>query len=203
VPVLDVHLIPLEAPGAILTSRLQALPNTLARVGRDTGFFAQSDPLEAGNTSTLAWAWTPNQTPRAGGFQQRQLNKYRGLAVHASGQVTASEALPTDSMGALINASELQTKTAMLLVVAAGHLSTGQRIAVAASISPADRVWEGNPTEVGGRHQGRLRIQTDLALYTTPDLAVLSTAVRAGGRSGDVAAELAARLIQAVRESPN
>jgi hypothetical protein len=141
-PVLDVHLVPLNGTSPVLASRLQALPDALARAGRDTGFFAESDPLQTSNDSTLAWAWTSNTSQPGIGFHQRHPNDYRGLAVHVSGQVTAFEALPTDFAGALVNKPELQTRTAQLLAAAATHLPPdAQRIAVAASITP--------PTESG------------------------------------------------------
>ncbi len=203
-PVLDVHLIPLNGISPVLTSRLQALPDALARAGRDTGFFAQSDPLQTSNDSTLAWAWTPNTAQPGIGFHQRRVNDYRGLAVHVSGQVTAFEALPTDFAGALVNKPELQTRIARLLATAATHLPPdAQRIAVAASINPADRVWEGDPADVNGRTGSRMRITTGLVMYTSPDLAVPADALRAGNHTGDVAAELAARLLQTIREAPS
>lgn len=203
-PVLDVHLIPLNGTSPFLASRLQALPNVLARAGRDTGFFADSDPLQTDNDSTLAWAWTPNTSQPGIGFHQRHPNDYRGLAVHVSGQVTAFEALPTDFAGALVNKPELQTRTARLLAASATHLPPdAQRIAVAASINPADRVWEGDPADVNGRTGGRMRITTGLVMYTSPDLAVPADALRAGNHTGDVAAELAARLLQTIREAPS
>jgi hypothetical protein len=114
--------------------------------------------------------------------------------------VSAFEALPTDFMGALVNQAELQRRLARLLTLAAGALPTGTtEVAPAASLAPLDRVFEGDPSKVGGRHQGTMRMTTGAAAVMNPTATVSVRAVM--DHSGDVAAEMAAELIDGLRQT--
>ncbi|WP_435122582.1 DUF4062 domain-containing protein [Micromonospora tulbaghiae] len=196
-PVLDVHLVPTAAP-PMRALRLQALPSELARRARDTGFFQERDQVAVGNNGYAAWAWVSDQ-PGAGGLTERLEHEYRGVAVFVSGQVVAFRALPTDFAGALVDHSELQRRSSDLLAAGALHLPEGAgHVAVAATLAPLDRVFEGNPAKVGGRTSGSLRTRQGGAAVMHPTSAVAAEAVTR--HTGDVAAEIAAVLLQAVRD---
>ena len=65
--------------------------------------------------------------------------------VLVAGQVTAFEALPTDFAGALIDPADLRGRLVRLLAVAVPQLPPDAgRVAVAAALAPADRVFEGD-----------------------------------------------------------
>lgn len=200
-PVLDVHLVPVGAQ-PLRATQLQALPASLTRAARDVGFFTETDAVQAASDSAMAWSWVPNQ--RGGGagsyLNDRQEHTHRGLLAHRSGQVTVFEALTTDSMGALVNREELQRRLARLMSLAAGALPAGTTVvAPAASLSPLDRVFEGDPSKVGGRHQGTMRMTSAAAAVMNPTATVSVRAVI--DHSGDVAAELAAEVLDGLRQT--
>ncbi|MCZ2847422.1 DUF4062 domain-containing protein [Modestobacter sp. VKM Ac-2978] len=199
-PVLDVHLVPVSAQ-PLRATQLQGLPTLLTRSARDAGFFAETDAVQASSDPAVAWSWVPNQHGGGAGFlSDRQEHTYRGLLAHRSGQVTVFEALPTDSMGALVNREELQRRLARLMVLAAGAVPPGtDTVAPAASLSPLDRLFEGDPAKVGGRHQGIMRMTTGAASVMNPTATVSLRAVM--DHSGDVAAELAAELLDGMRQA--
>lgn len=200
-PVLDVHLVPLGA-APILATRLRMLPSEIARMGRDTGFFRESDQLRTGNDSGAAWAWVPDQPTPGSSLGDRQEHEHRGCAVYDNGQVVAFQALPTDFMGALVNLPELQRRTAGLLAVAARHLAPrASSVAVAATLAPLDKVFEGDPARVGGRNSGHLRTRQGLIAVMPPVMAVAADAV--ARHTGDIAGEVAAALLQSLRDAPH
>lgn len=200
-PVVEVHLIPV-ANRPILASRMQSWGSDLARTGREAGFFSQEDHLQVGSNSRAAWAWVPDGTAGGGSFlQERQVHQYRGVAVLRSGQLMAFESLPTDFIGALVNHEELQQRGAHLLDVSSRLLpvegGTGT-VAIAAALGPLDRVLEGDPSKVNGRSSGSLGLQRGGSAMMVPDRAVPGAAIAA--HTGDIAGEIAAILMEGVRE---
>jgi hypothetical protein len=102
-------------------------------------------------------------------------------------------------MGALVNREDLQRRLSRLVVLAAGAMPSGTTaVAPAASLAPLDRVFEGDPSKVGGRHQGTMRMTTGAAAVMNPIATVSLRAVI--DHSGDVAAEMAAELLDGLRQ---
>lgn len=199
-PVLEVHLVPVP-PELVLAGRLQSLPTDITRTARDHGFFTETAAVVAGNDGEAAWAVVRESARGGVGFNDRRDHEHRGVAFLASGQVTAFHALPTDLMGALVDAGDLQRRVATLLPICATLLHTvSGTIAVAAAISPLDKVFEGDPSRVGGRNSGGMRMRQELAAQMQPAATVGAAAL--ASHNGDVAAEVAARLLQAVRDVP-
>jgi hypothetical protein len=200
-PVLDAHLVPVGAQ-PLRATQLQGLPGVLTRSARDAGFFAETDAVQAASNSAMAWSWVPNQSGGGAGsfLTDRQEPTHRGILVHRSGQVSVFEALPTDFMGALVNRDDLQRRLSRLMVLAAGvapsHITA---VAPAASLAPLDRVFEGDPSKVGGRHQGTMRMTTGAAAVMHPTATVSLSAVI--DFSGDVGAEMAAELLDGLRQA--
>lgn len=56
-----------------------------------------------------------------------------------------SRSLVTDTMGTLVNQQSVQTDLALLFGLVAPQLPEAESIALAAGLSNADRVWEGDP----------------------------------------------------------
>lgn len=73
-------------------------------------------------------------------------------------------------------------------------------MAPAVAMSAAERVWEGDPGEVGPRSAGSLRSQSGLTIVLEPKFVVGAEDLRR--TTGDVAAELAARIVNDVRRLP-
>ncbi len=170
-PVFDVHLVPLGG-SPILRSRLQQLPRVLARTGRETGFIEEDDALVSGTARDAAWTWVGEQRSPGIGLTERHEPTYRGLIAIASGQVSAFRALPTDFAGALVDRADLQRRAVELLLAAARHLSDDVGpVAIAAGVGPLDRLFEGDPALVTGRHGGPIRMRQGQVAVMTSDLA--------------------------------
>ncbi len=199
-PILEVHLVPVP-PELLLAGRLQSLPTFITRTGRDQGFFADNDAVVAGNDAGGAWAVVRESGEGGRGWRDRREHQHRGVAVLATGQVMAAQALPTDLMGTLVDAGDLQRRVASMLPVAATLLGpTSAVLAVAAAVSPLDRLFEGDPARLGGRGSGEMRMRQGLAATMPPNATVSAAAL--ASHNGDVAAEVAAHLLQTVRDAP-
>lgn len=198
-PVLDVHLIPLDG-GQLRATRMSQLPNVLTRAARDAGLFTETDPVEAGNTAELAWTTSRTSSSTSRGFGIPHHNeRWRGVLVHRTGQVSVFESLPADWIGALVNEHDLQQRLSWLLVAAAAHLSPQVAdAAVAASLGPLAQVSEGDPSQVGVRTSGSMGLRRPGAAVMHPKHAVPVAGLKA--QPGDVAAELAAELISTIRD---
>lgn len=200
-PVLDVHLIPLDG-GQLRATQMSQLPDVLTRAARDAGFVTETDPVEAGDTAKLAWTTsrTPSSTSRGFGIPHHN-ERWCGVLVHRSGQVSVFESLPADWIGALVNQQDLQQRLFRLLMVATVHLSPHVAdTAVAATLGPLAQVSEGDPSQVGLRTSGSIGFRRPGAAVMHPDHAVPVAGLKA--HPGDVAAELAAELISTVRDTP-
>lgn len=199
-PVFDVHLIPLAAK-PVLAARLHAIPAELARTGRETGFFEESDQLRIGNDSTAAWAWVSDSSARGSAFAERREHEYRGLVVYSTSQVSAFRALPTDFIGALVDTPELQRRASSLILSAARYLPTQpDPTAIAATLSPLDHVFEGDPARVTGRSSGGIRSRQGLTAIMRPVMAVPAGSIIPN--VGDIAAEIAATILQSLHDAP-
>lgn len=199
-PVLEIHLLPL-APGPSLASAFMGIEDRLAREGRAGGFFSDREALEIGSAGDTAWVWLPDA--RGGGhpFDSRTGHRYRGMFVVATSQASAFAAIPTDGMGALTDQADLTARCLTLIVAAAGQLPPDGSVAVAAVLGPMDKLFEGDPNQVGNRTRGAMRTQQDAFAVMEPKLSVPVAAVK--GRAGDIAAEIAARLMGEIRSLGN
>lgn len=199
-PILEVHLVPVPRE-QLLAGRLQSLPAVIARMGRDQGFFTEEDAIVAGNDAGAAWAVVRESAQGGARWNDRREHQHRAVAVLATGQAIVAQALPTDLMGTLVDAGDVQRRVASMLPMAAALLpSSSGVVAVAAAVSPLDRVFEGDPARLGGRHSGGMRMRQGLAATMAPNATVGSAAL--ASHNGDVAAEVAAHLLQAVRDAP-
>lgn len=199
-PVLDVHLVPLGG-SPVLRSRLEELPRVLARTGRETGFLEEDDALVSGTAGDAAWTWVHEQRSPGRSLTERHEPTYRGLIAFVGGQASAFRALPTDFAGALVNHADLQRRAVELLLAAARHLGDdGGPVAIAAAVGPLDGLFEGDPALVTGRRSGSIRSRQGQVARMTPDLAVTAESITR--YPGDVAAEIAATLLAAIRDAP-
>lgn len=199
-PVLDVHLVPLGV-APVLASRLGLLPTLLLRTAREVGFLDEQSNAVVGGDSTAAWAWIPDAPSFGVGFADRRVHAHRGVAVQATRQVSAFEAPPTDFAGALVDDADLRGRLVRLLAVAVSQLPpSADRVAVGSSLAPADRVFEGDPAAVVGRTRAELRTKQGFVLMAEATKAVSVDALTS--RAPEVAGELAAELLLALRDAP-
>ena len=153
-PAIDAHLVPLDG-GRLRATQMGQLPSVLTRAARDVGLFGEPDPVQTGSSAQLAWSTSQILTTSRGSGFPHQGTHECGILVHRTGQVSVFESLPVDGMGALVNQHDLQQRLSRLLLIAASHLQPGATsVAVAVSLHPLTQVFEGNPSQVGGRTLG-------------------------------------------------
>lgn len=200
-PVLELHLVPVPPDGPMSASALSSVAAALADDARRTGFVPNRDPLQTGSTNDRAWAVRPSEAlrQRTGSGMGSSEEAWRGVAVAADGTATAWLSLPTDFIGALVDGASLRRDAQALLSVAVPHVGHGDHVAVAFRLAPAGSVAEGDPAEVGRRSSGGMRMR-DVNVVHEPTFAVARLHLTAS--SGDLAAEIATRLINDVREIP-
>ena len=110
----------------------------------------------------------------------------------------AFRSLDTDIIGALVDQQSLQTDLASLFGVIAAQLPEAESVALAASLSRADRVGEGDPRLVGTRNGGRLGMMGPAELRAGGDFVVPTR--RLASSFGDLGADLAHAIIAQLRE---
>jgi hypothetical protein len=183
---LELHLVPVDASARLQVTRLQALWDELAQLGRARGLFGQAEAIEGQPSSDGAVAFV--RGIRGSGNT--------GLAVQRTGQRSVWEALPKpESMVAAIFdpeyiAARLATLLDLLLAVS---VPLPGQIVPAAGIAPAMLVTRGT---VGMLHGGAVTIRTsDHPVRTEVVEAVSADELRRAVTQ--VAEELAARLDQA------
>jgi hypothetical protein len=99
-----------------------------------------------------------------------------------------------DIIGALVDQQSLQTNLASLFAVIAAQLPEAESVALAASLSRADRVGEG----VGTRDGGRLSMMGPAELRAGGDFVVPTR--RLASSFGDLGADLAHAIIAQLRK---
>ena len=198
-PVLEVHAVP-TVPGPLTpVAALSGVAERLAARGREIGFFGQADPLTINHDSTTAWV-VRSSSPSGGGFytNEARTDPYSGLSVGRDGSAMIFQALPTDSMGALIERADLKQRLSVLLRILAPHLPATEHIALAAALDPTDRVNEGDPSLVGHRNSASGASRGGAARAEPVDQVPRASL---GDGIPTVADELAVRLLQALRDA--
>lgn len=203
-PVLEVQVLPV-GPGSLSgVAGLPDLAQSLAGRARDLGFFGQGDPLAVGSDGSSAWAVRTASAESAGptwagmgGFGDRRVDPYSGLALHRDGTVLAFQSLPTDTLGALINTNDLQQRLTVLLRLTGAFLPETEHVALAVSLEPLDRVAEGDPNDVGRRNRGSMPHGQGRTARLAPEDHVPTSALPDDVR--DLARELAARLLTSTK----
>lgn len=197
-PVLEVHALPTAIGPLRPVSQLSDLAQRLAVRGREMGFFGQADALTIDHDSTTAWALRRNDRQGGGRFNDRQNDPYAGLAVGRDGAAMIFQALPTDTLGALVDQADLEQRISVLLRILAPHLPATEHVALAAALDPLDRVSEGDPNLVGNRTSGHMAGHGGGKAARAEPVDQVARASLTEGLPA-VAEELAVRVLQALR----
>lgn len=192
-PVLELHIVPVKETMMAGALALAAKSRELAIDARRSGFVSEGEPLHVGSDNRRAWVIRPSE--RGGGYFEKNVDPRRGLLWSGRGGTSAFVSLPTDFLGALVNQTSLQRDLAQLISLAAPHVA--DTVTVAAGLSKAARVREGDPAQVGTRTSGPAGMGDGLVIRVGADFSVSTQAVTTS--SGDVAAELAARILNDLR----
>lgn len=199
-PILELHVVGLGGTGAPSRRQLEDWAAQLARDGRSAGFVSQADQLAIGATSDTGWAVRPPGTSAFGAsLSRRSVEKFRGLLCHRNGGVGAFMSLDTDLMGSLVNQQSLQVDLAELFGLVTPYLPQTELLSVAAGLNNASQVWEGDPTRVGDRNSGRMRMAQGMRIRVGGDFAVPRRQLAAS--FGDVGKDLTHDLLTQLREN--
>jgi hypothetical protein len=195
-PVLELHVVPEEPPAPLPATQLGRLADALASEMRSNHFVGHEDPIGVGSSAELAWAIRPPETARAN-FDDINTELFRGMVATRAGAVGAFVSLPTDFMGALVNQESLQQDLAVLVGLIVSQVNDTTHVAVAAGLSNAERVWEGDPSRVGDRNRGQMRMTTGAVIRVGGDIVIPARAL--AGHFGDLGADLSLRTLQDLR----
>ncbi|MBB5168257.1 DUF4062 domain-containing protein [Mycobacterium sp. AZCC_0083] len=197
-PVLEFHVLGIGVTKAPSLRQLEEQARSLARDMRFVGFVSEGDQLVVKAADGFGWAVRPPATTSSGSFpEQLTVELFRGALVHPAG-LCAFRSLDTDIIGALVDQQSLQTDLASLFGVIAAQLPTVESVTLAASLSRADRVGEGDPRLVGARNGGRLGMTGPAELRAGGDFVVPTG--RLASSFGDLGADLAHAIIAELRK---
>jgi Domain of unknown function (DUF4062) len=194
-PVLELHLIPVGVSTLTSAITLRETARTLARDARSAGFVGDTDPLSTGSDNDTAWVVRPPH--QEGGWQRITTDAFRGLSVTATGEAAAYLCLRTDTYGALVDQASLQRDLAQLLALVSPLVVSADGVAPAVKLGAAERVWEGEPADVGSRSSASMRPTTGLTVALESSFYVHASELTRA--IGDLASELATRLLNDVR----
>ena len=197
-PVLEFHVMGIGVTNAPSLRQIEERARRLARDMRHVGFVSEGDQLVVKAADGFGCAVRPPATSSSGSFpEQLTVEQFRGALLHPGG-VYAFRSLDTDIIGALVDQQSLQTDLASLFGVIAAQLPEAESVALAASLSRADRVGEGDPRLVGTRNGGRLGMMGPAELRAGGDFVVPTR--RLASSFGDLGADLAHAIIAQLRE---
>lgn len=188
--VLECHIIPVGAPNVMAATVLAELPRRLTRAGRENGLFGEERAIEAGMREGQAWAIAQPDRDRLSA----------GIRVTSDGAIALWTQLRSDSLGAILDQSDLVVRIGGLLRLASDLAVCGSdEVAVAVGLQGLAFAAEGNLADLGRRSSVSvgLRQSDDFARVEARD-ALTSAAL--GGAIDDVARELATRLMLRFRE---
>jgi hypothetical protein len=197
-PLLELHLLRVT-PALIGASVLASVADGLARDVRLAGFIANSDPLETGSTNGRAWAARPPSTThhRSNSATGWTEEAWRGVALAADGTASAWTALPYDMFGTRVDRPFLQKNLAQLVALTAAHVGDADEVAIGVRLSPAGKITEGDPSAIGKESSGGWG-RDGVSIVIEPSFSVSQHQLTSS--AGDLAAELATRVLNDVRE---
>jgi Domain of unknown function (DUF4062) len=197
-PVLEFHVLGIGVTNAPSLRQIEERARSLARDMRSIGFASEGDQLVVGGADGFGWAVRAPGTSSSGSFpEQLTVEQFRGALIHPAG-VCAFRSLDTDIIGALVDQKSLQTDLASLFAVISAQLPETESVTLAAALSRADRVGEGDPRIVGTRNAGRLGMTGPAELRAGGDFVVPTR--RLASSFGDLGADLAHARIAQLRQ---
>ncbi|HVM35172.1 MAG TPA: DUF4062 domain-containing protein [Actinomycetota bacterium] len=188
---LELHVLQHGAVERLALRTLESMVRSLAGLGRDLEHFGLADALDAGVKGEALIVQSSSQGPYG----------ERGIRISRDRHVGVWETLPRDNLGVIIDPRDLEGRLSRLVALAAEtNVPLGQ-VAVAASLGPLDFSVEGVVSDFGRRSSTTVRTGSKDAARSEPQDLVPADALSRGAR--EIAAEIAARLLQAYRAEPN
>lgn len=192
-PILEVHVVPVGSTSQPSERQLAELAKSMARTARELGFVSEGDQLVVGAGDGFAWALRPPGTSSRAGFGGTTVEEFRGLIADRAGAVGAFMALRADNLGTLIDRPTLQADLAHLYTLASRHEQAAKWVTVAAGLTNAERIFEGDPSQMGSRNRGSMRMTTGASVRRGGDFMVDRARLSYG--FGDIGADLAHELL--------
>lgn len=187
VTTLEVHLHPLGLPGRVSALGLVDAGAQLARAGRDHGLFDVGDGLEIATDGTATSATRSAVRGRAAGA---------GVRLAASGVASSWAELPHDSMGSIIDRTEIAAAIARMVRLAAEVAPESQRVSFSVGLGPTGMSSEADVRDLGRRTSATMDASDRLIRVPAEESLDASSAAAS---TDEVAAELAMRLLQRYR----
>lgn len=198
IAILEAHILPIEQTSLRPVATLDDMSTRLASDARHQGFFGHADALDINADTINAWA-VRNESARHGGWNEVSTDPFAGVYLRRDGALSAFQALPRDTLGSLVNETDLIQRITVLLRHLTPYLPESANVTVAAAIDPADSVAEGDPQGVGNRNSGAFGWGRDTALLAEPADQIATTSLTPNLH--EVARDLSVRLMHALRHS--
>ncbi len=193
-PVLEMHLVPVGSTGQASLRHLAELARSMARTAREFGFVSEGQQLVVGSDDGFAWALCPpgtsSRSALGGGMT---VEDFRGLVANRAGAVGGFQALRGDTMGTLLDQPALQADLARLYALVARHQPGAEWVTVAAGLNNTERAFEGNPSEMGPRSSGSMRMKSGASIRVGGDF--MLPLPQLASAFGEIGADLAYELL--------
>jgi Domain of unknown function (DUF4062) len=187
--ILECHVLPLAAP-RLPAASLDTLSDRLAGLGRLHRLFRTEQALHVtSDPDSVAMSGANRRQPRA------------GVVVRRSRTVSVWAELPGDTLGHIVEATDLSERVANMLRLAAELVPPETDVALAAGLGPTDWIVEGQVSDLGRRNQASFgsSFGRPALARAEPEDSVLASTLRSA--SEEIAQELVARVLQQFRVS--
>lgn len=186
--VLETHLLPVDSAARIPATALDSLPRRLADLGRRHELFTSDGALDLDTG--------PDQATAAA--RGRGNDPQSGIRVRRDGAVCVWGALPHDGLGHILDSADLEERLTLALRLSADVIpSKVEQVAPALGLAPISFITEGSLTDLGRRSGATIGMPNQEWARVEPEDSLLASAI--GPAAGEVAKELAARLLQRFR----
>ncbi|SBT40992.1 5'-methylthioadenosine/S-adenosylhomocysteine nucleosidase [Micromonospora narathiwatensis] len=183
---LELHLMPIGDAARVPVRRITALGVELAAAGRRSGLFTAGQELRIDSDDRAAWATAV-----------RYADGPAGLVVDRLGQRSAWRPLPHDSLGAVLDDDDLVERlTGMLATLMALNVPDVGQYAPAVGAEPAMMLTVGRVRDLP-RQNATMGLSSPPNVRLAADESISTRDLRR--YPGEVSAELAARLLVALR----
>jgi hypothetical protein len=189
---LEVHVCPCP-PVRRSRRELSELPDQLASRLRAMSLVSATDALDVGADESAAWAFAVSAGRRP--FGEVEPGAFSGCRIGASGQRSVWEQLPSDSMGVILDATDLTNRVARSLRTVGGLVAPdASQYAVAVGLHTSAMTIVGNVAQLGNRCSASGFSVNERDIRLDPDESISPAGLDRG------AEEVAAPLVRALLE---
>ena len=175
---IEVHAVPVP-PVRRTRREIDLLPDHIAGRLRTLGIVASSEPIHSGVGPDAAWATI--QRPQGRDWHDADPGGLLGCRVAATGQLSIWDALPSDSMGALLDENDLIERVAGSLRVLGGiDRVGGAQYGIGVAINTVTMTVIGDLRDLGRRSSVSGFVTGERSIRCPPDETVTDTAFGPG-----------------------